>query len=148
MTGRSPADDDGATPLDGPRLTWAVLLGRWVEFARSALALPDDAFGRRMRAAVPDIIMLQAVWFALQHVDELDAAQRALGLDRAEILIDTHVSALRRRFEDDVPAQIQELIGDAQRQLAAAVARDTAARVNPDDCPETDAKREADRSDG
>jgi len=113
-----PADDRGADPSDATHLTWAVLLGRWIEFARSAVALPDDDAGRRMRAAVPDIIMLQAVWFALQHLDELDAEQRAVGLDRAAYLIGTHGAALHRRFGSNVPDQVRELIDDAGRQLA------------------------------
>ncbi len=104
--------------MDSDKLTWAVLLGRWVEFARSALALPDDDAGRRLRDSVPDIIALQAVWFALDHLDELDADERALGIDRAEILIEKHRQALISRFGDDLPPQLAELIADAQSQLA------------------------------
>jgi hypothetical protein len=101
-------------------LTWAVLLGRWVDFARSAVALPKDAAGRRLRDSVPDIIMLQAVWFALQHLGELDPAERALGLDRAEVLIDKHTAALARRYRGrPMPPQLHELLDDAQRALAA-----------------------------
>jgi len=106
--------------LHPDHLTWAVLLGRWVQFARSAVALPDDAAGRRLRDSVGDIIQLQAVWFALQHVDELPADERALGLDKAEVLIDKHAAALRERFgEEALPAMIEELISDAHRALAA-----------------------------
>lgn len=108
-------------PLHPDRLTWAVLLGRWVEFARGSVALPDDAQGRRMRASVADIIMLQAVWFALQHLDELDADQRALGVDRAELLIEKHAGAIRQRGADEpMPAKLTELIDDAHQQLATA----------------------------
>ena len=112
------ADHCGASPPGATPLTWAVLLAHWVDFAQSALALPDDAAGRRMLAAVPDIIALQAVWFALQHLDELDTEHRAVGRDRAEILIDKHGDALRWRFGDDVPDQVRELISDAVEQLA------------------------------
>ena len=42
-------------------MTWAALLGKWTEFAQSALALPDDDEGGRLREAVPAIIGLQAV---------------------------------------------------------------------------------------
>ena len=72
---------DAAKPLNTTTLTWAALLGRWIEFARTAVALPDDDTGRCMRASVPDVIMLQAVWFALQHLDDLSSSQRPLGLD-------------------------------------------------------------------
>lgn len=105
-------------PLHPDELTWAVLLGRWVEFARSAVALPDDAAGRRLRDSVGDIIQLQAVWFALQHLDELPPQERALGLDKAEVLIDRHAAALRQRFAGEpMPELIQELIDDAQQAL-------------------------------
>lgn len=109
------------SPLPTEHLTWAVLLGRWVDFARSALALPDDESGRRLRDSVPDIIMLQAVWFALQHLGDLDGAEHALGLDRAEVLIVRHSSALRRRFPGrTMPQTLRQLIADARAQLSAA----------------------------
>ncbi len=101
-------------------LTWAVLLGKWIEFARGALALPDDSEGQRLRASVPDIIMLQAVWFALKQLDELSPAERALGIDRAEVLIDKHRRAIEARWaEQQLPAMLLELMDDAARQLAA-----------------------------
>ncbi len=109
------------TTLHPDELAWAVLLGRWVDFARSALALPDDAEGRRLRDSVGDIIQLQAVWFALQHLDELEPGQRALGVDRAAVLVEKHAGALQARFRDQpIPALIAELIGDAEGQLASA----------------------------
>jgi len=107
-----------AQPLDAQRLTWAALLGRWIEFAKSAVALPQDQPGKRLRQSVPDIIMLQAVWFALQHMDELSADERALGLDRAELLIEKHSDAIRSRWAaDPLPAQVGQLITDAHEQL-------------------------------
>lgn len=110
---------DENTPLHPERLTWAVLLARWVEFARSAVALPTDAAGRRWRNAVPDIINLQAVWFSLEHFDELDPAQRSLGLDRARVLIDKHAGALRHAWKDrPLPGELKDLIADAEEALA------------------------------
>jgi len=118
----SPQPD--ARPLRPRQLTWAALLGRWVEFARSALALPEDSIGAAMRKSVPDIIMLQAVWFAMKDMDGLAPAERALGLDRAEVLIDKHAGALHRRWAGDgstpMPQKLQELIDDARSQLAAS----------------------------
>ena len=111
------------------RLTWAALLGRWVDFARSALALPDDPDGRRLRACVPDIIMLQAVWCALRELDDLEGAERALGLDRAAVLIDKHAAAIEQRWPDPaegevgggetMPQLLLDLIRDAREELAA-----------------------------
>jgi len=106
---------------DVPQLTWAVLLGRWIDFARTALALPRTEEGQRLRAAVPDIIMLQAVWFALQHLTELCASERALGLDRAEILIDKHAAVLRDLWAGRLlPEALTELIADARGSLKQA----------------------------
>jgi hypothetical protein len=102
-------------------VTWAALLGQWIDFARSAAALPSDDTGRRMRASVPDIIMLQAVWFALRGLNDLPPDERALGLDRAEVLIERHQTALQQRFPDHtLPAAIRDLIHDAREALAAA----------------------------
>jgi len=111
-------------PLRTRELTWAALLGRWVEFARSALALPDNTVGTAMRESVPDIIMLQAVWFALKDMDALTDGERGLGLDRAEILIDKHAAALDRRWAEagqtPIPTQLIDLIDDARSQFASA----------------------------
>lgn len=111
------------TDFDARKLTWAALLGRWVEFARSALALPDDAPGRALRSAVPDIIGLQAVTMALGEAGELEPDQRALGLDRARVLIERHTRHLRKLFEDGgLPDKLAELIDDADaavRQVEA-----------------------------
>lgn len=107
--------------MGAERLTWAVLLGRWVSFARSSVAWPDDAAGRRMRASVPDLIQLQAVWFALEHLGELPDDQRALGLDRAELLIETHADRLTRRWGGEaLPTLVGELIEEAREALARA----------------------------
>lgn len=115
------SEQSGHEPLYPDRLTWAVLLGRWVEFARSAVGLPDTAEGTRMRESVPDIIMLQAVWFALDHLEDLDTPERSLGLDRAQVLIEKHTTALQERWQNTpMPALLKELINDARDQLAKA----------------------------
>lgn len=106
-------------------LTWTVLLAHWVDVARSSLALPTDAEGRRMRDSVPDLIMLQAVWFALQQVEHLDPDERSLGLDRAEVLIDRHAGALERRWGGEpLPEGCRELIADARQALERVAERD------------------------
>lgn len=110
-----------AERFDPSAVTWAALLGRWVEFARSAVALPTDQVGRKIRDSVPDVIMLQAVWFALQHLDELPPDERALGLDRAALLIDKHAGALESRWSDGepMPEALRDIIHDARTQLDA-----------------------------
>lgn len=130
----TPPPEPSPEPLDADRLTWAVLLGRWTDFARSAVALPDDAAGRRLRASVADLIGLQAVWFALSQMRELPPGamapdERALGLTRAGVLIDRHAQALETRFAPEpLPEQARELIADAREAhaLARAGARPSA----------------------
>jgi hypothetical protein len=111
--------------FDPQKLTWAALLGRWIEFARSALALPDDAEGRAWRQAVPAIIGLQAVAMALAEADQLDHDQRALGCDRARVLIERHATELHAIFgADELHPMLRELIDDAETALRRAEAID------------------------
>lgn len=91
-------DGEQPEPLDPDRLTWAVLLARWTDFARSAVALPEDGELGLVRRSVTDIITLQAVWFALRQMDELDEEERAMGLNRAGLLIERHRDAIEKRF--------------------------------------------------
>ena len=115
---QNPPNEQNLLPLHPEQLTWAALLGKWVDFAQGSLALPDDDAGRKLRASVPDLIMLQAVWFALGELDELSDAERALGLDRAGVLIERHTKALEHTWgQPGVPAQIRELIGEAEARL-------------------------------
>ncbi|MBX2850276.1 MAG: hypothetical protein KTR15_00855 [Phycisphaeraceae bacterium] len=102
-----------AQPLEPDRLTWAVLLARWTDFARSAVALPEVGEPGLVRRSVTDIITLQAVWFALGQMDELSSAEQALGLDRAGVLIRRHRDAIKTRFGDKpLPEDLQSLLDD------------------------------------
>ncbi len=101
-------------------LTWTALLGKWVEFAQASLALPRDAEGDAWRASVPAIINLQAVTFALSEVGELPEDERALAMDKAEILVDRSARELGAIWRNSaLPAMLIELIGDAQTALAS-----------------------------
>jgi hypothetical protein len=113
-----------ANSFEPTKLTWTALLGRWIDFARSALALPDDAEGRAWRQAVPDIIGLQAVVMALHHADELEPDERAVGVDRSRILIQRHTDALHGAFgTTDLHPMLVELITDAWIAVRRAEAR-------------------------
>jgi hypothetical protein len=104
-----------------PTLTWAALLGRWTDFARSALALPKDADGERWRRSVASIIGLQAVTFALAETPGLPPDEAALGLDRAEILVGRYTDELASIWLGwALPAPLAELIADARAALDAA----------------------------
>ncbi len=118
--------------LDTQALTWAALLGKWVQFARSAVALPNDDEGQRMRESVVDLIMLQAVWFSLQHLDDLSTDEKELGMDRAEILIHKHRQRLQARWGDQMPQGIQELLADAQNALPPEAPPEAPPEVPPE----------------
>lgn len=102
-------------PLEPDRLTWAVLLARWTDFARSAVALPEEGEGGLVRQSVTDIITLQAVWFSLRQMDELSDPERAIGLDRAGVLVERHRRAIKARFgEIPLPEGLQSLLDDVE----------------------------------
>lgn len=95
-----------------------------MDFARSAVALSDDASGKAMKATVSDVITLQAVWFALQHLEDLDADEQAIGLDRAAILIERSEASIGHHWRDAArPEMIDELIQDAREMLETASKR-------------------------
>jgi len=103
-------------------LTWAALLAHWTDFARSAVALPTGGEGGRWRRAVAPVIALQAVTHALGEIDQLDDDERAVGLDKGELLIDEHAGELERIWADaELPELVAELIDDAREALVAAI---------------------------
>ena len=114
-------DENPESATDSDRvLTWAALLGRWTDFARSALALPKQGDAGRVRQSIVSIITLQAVTHALGEVDLLDSSERALALDRAEILIKQHASEIHSVWHrEDLPEEIRLLIHDARHALRA-----------------------------
>lgn len=111
-------------PLEPDRLTWAVLLAKWTEFARASVALPDSGEAGLVRRSVTDIIALQAVWFSLRQLDELDRAERSVGLNRAGVLIERHASAIAERFEGQpMPAELAELVDDVRAEYSKQKSR-------------------------
>lgn len=108
-------------PLPVDEMTWAALLGRWLDFARASVALPKDAEGQRWRLAVAPIITLQAVSFALRQLDDLPEDERALGLDRAEILVRQESRNLNEAWRGEpMPELLLELMSDARLALRSA----------------------------
>lgn len=102
-------------------LTWVMLLARWTALAKATVALPDDAAGDRWRNAITPIITLQAVTHALGELDELAPDERALGLDKAELLIQTNAQALHELWASEpLPGSVVELLDDARAALADA----------------------------
>lgn len=101
-------------------LTWAALLAKWTDFARSAVALPKEGEGGRYREAVPAIIALQAVAFALADLESLPPDERALGADFAEVLVRRHASELHVIWHAvPLPDEVGSIVRDAMTTLSA-----------------------------
>lgn len=102
-------------------LTWTGLLAQWMRFAQASLAIPNEADGARWRASVPAIINLQAVTFALADLHQLPADERALGIDKAQILIERSEAELDRSWHDkDRSPMLIEIVSDAHHAIDAA----------------------------
>ncbi|MGD1916776.1 MAG: hypothetical protein ACFCBV_11395 [Phycisphaerales bacterium] len=103
-------------------ITWAVLLARWTEFAKSAVALPTSGSGGRWRESVASIIGLQAIALALRDLDEHDLGDgRALAIDTASVGLDSHARDLAEVWADEPwPEELHELIEDARLALQGA----------------------------
>ena len=117
----SPADSPGAAPTTAP-LTWTVLLAGFARLAKASLALPADQLGDRWRNSIASIIALQSVTFALADLHRLDAAERPLALDKAEMLIAEHERLIRGLWSAApvLPESLADLIIDARAALSAA----------------------------
>jgi len=99
-------------------LTWAVLLSRWTDFARSAVALPKVGESGKIRRAVPAIIGLQAVTYALAEVPILPAQEQGVARDRAQVLINKYAAELAGIWEaQPIPAPVAESLDDARASL-------------------------------
>ena len=106
------------TSLEPEHLTWAALLGQWIDFAKASVALPRDAEGERWRAAVPAVINLQAVTFALADLARLPEEDRPFGRDKAELLIAENARALDELWRGaPMPESLMEIGADARAAL-------------------------------
>jgi hypothetical protein len=103
-------------------LTWAALLAKWTEFAKSAVALPTDGEGGRLRRAVPALIGLQALTHALADLNQLPKGERSVGLDKASILITRYTGELTSIWQGQGPPEVVDLASDARRAWEAAQA--------------------------
>lgn len=103
-----------------PSTTWALLLAHWTDFARSAVALPAAGEGGRLRAAVPSIIGLQAVTYALAALDALAPDEYAAAQDKAEVLLRRHAAELHAAWRGEpLPGGVADLLIDAHAALRA-----------------------------
>lgn len=103
-------------------LTWAALLGRWMDFAKASLAIPPGDEGDGWRRSVSPIIALQALTSALSEIADLDPDERALGLDKADLLVARHIGEVNEAWAGrDMPDSVLEVVDDARAALHAAV---------------------------
>ncbi len=102
-------------------LTWAILLGRWKDFAAASLALPELGEQGRWKQAVPHVIALQAVTHALGEIGELDLPDIPLALDRAALAVREDVLAMHAIWGDEpLAVEAAEICDDAESALALA----------------------------
>jgi len=95
--------------------TWATLLAGWIEFAQSAVALPDDASGQRWKDSVAPAIGLHAIAMALGELHTLEHDERALAMDKAELAIKGHARELGEVWgAEPMPGSLIELVEDAK----------------------------------
>lgn len=112
------------SPAPSQDLTWAALLARWMEFARSSVALPPTTEGDRWRRAVAPIITLQAVTFALSEVPGLPPAEASMGIARADVLIENARRELLALWSvgevSELHPELGAVLSDAGEALSAA----------------------------
>lgn len=108
-----------------PPLTWAVLLAHWIEFAKGSVALPEEGEAGRHRRSTAPLISLAAVTHALGDLDRLDDHERALALDKAEILIRGDVETLDTIWEGhDPPEAVWVFVENAAAAMGEATGID------------------------
>lgn len=126
-----PADQDGPQNSSLPNLTWPALLAQWTRFAQASVGLPRTREGDRWRRAVPAIIGLQAVTFAIRDLHVLPSDEQAFGLDKARVLTRRHGEELIALFgEEPLHPEVAALISDAYSELALASERFARDRKN------------------
>jgi hypothetical protein len=122
------------TPMD---MTWPALLAHWTGIAQASLALPETAENQRWKSAIPAIVGLQAVTFALGDLDRLavDASgapgERALAIDKADLASRQFAKDLHTLWHDGpLPDELSLIIADARAAVRLAPAAGVEWRVS------------------
>lgn len=86
----------------------------WAASTSAVIPSPSSSISARVSASAASS---SSRYLSVRELDELHPAERALGLDRAGVLIDRHVSAIEAAWEGEVlPAALLDLIGEAREQ--------------------------------
>ncbi len=105
-------------PLHPESLTWAALLGRWLDLAAASTALTEDQDGPRWRRSLPSLITLQAIVFAMDEFDQLPQEEQPVALDRSEVLVNEARVQLEETWGEELPLALQEALDDADAAIA------------------------------
>ncbi|MBG81422.1 MAG: hypothetical protein CMJ39_12040 [Phycisphaerae bacterium] len=111
--------------LQPGNLSWAALLGKWMDFAKASTVLPDTVEGHQWRASVAPMITLQGITFAMAELEQVEASQRLLGWDRGELLVDQASIELDECWGPDLPSSVLETIQSAESALTDVIDRFT-----------------------
>ena len=122
-------------PSDSPSqdLSWPLLLAKWTEYAKAAVALPRTEEGDRERNSVPAVIALQAATFALSEIHRLPTDERLLGIERADYTIRERSAELDRLWRGHpMPGAMLDLLTDARQavQFASTLGTEYRAAAN------------------
>ncbi len=103
-------------------ISWSTLLAGWIQFAQSAVALPDTELGNRWKDSVSATIGLHAITMALGEIERVDMDERPLAMDKSEIGIKSHIAEINQIWKGEpLPESIDELIQDAKDAWEAAL---------------------------
>ena len=105
-------------PLHPESLSWAALLGRWLDLAAASTALTEAQDGPQWRASIPSLVTLQAVVFALGEFEALDEDERPVALDRSEVLVEEACGHLEDVWRTELPEALADAITDAREAVA------------------------------
>lgn len=132
-------------PSDSPSqdLSWPLLLAKWTEYAKAAVALPRTEEGDRERNSVPAVIALQAATFALSEIHRLPTDERLLGIERADYTVRERSAELDQLWRGHpMPDAMLDLLTDASRAVQFASTLGTEYRAASDaTSPDLDALR-------
>ena len=116
--------------LQPESLSWAALLGKWMDFAKASTVLPTTGEGGQWRDSIAPMITLQGITFAMSEMEQVEASQRLFGWDRGELLVDQARIELDECWGPDLPQSILETIQCAESSLTEVIDRFTPVLVS------------------